>query len=195
MDIWTVRVIVWVASLLLGVIRGVHSYRKPATTVVASRRGALETIILAVSIVGFIVPLAWAVSTWLHDVNYPPLLVVQLIGLLFIGGGLVLFNRTHVDIGKNWSATLQIARDQELITTGIYARVRHPMYLSLIVFALGESLLIPNWVAGPACLIGCIVLAGLRMRAEERMLVERFGKAYRDYAARTPAIFPRLTAL
>ena len=192
MEIWDVRLLVWAAGLSLGVIRAAHSVRKPSATAAVRKTGALQTIILAVSLVGFIVPLIWASTTWLHEFNYQANWMVQVAGLVVIVAGLSLFNRTHVDIGRNWSSTLQIVEGQELITSGIYARVRHPMYLSLILFALGQVLLIPNLFAGVASLIGCSVLAGLRIRAEDAMLRERFGRAYEEYAARTPALVPRV---
>lgn len=190
-EIWVVRILVWAAGLALGVIRGAHSYQKPKSSVAFRQPGATQPAILAVSLVGFIVPIIWASTSWLHEWNYAANRVVQFAGVAVIAVGLHLFNRTHADIGRNWSSTLQIVEGQELITSGIYARVRHPMYLSLLLFALGQALLIPNVFAGPACLIGCGVLAGLRMRDEEAMLRARFGQAYEDYASQTPALLPR----
>lgn len=191
LEIWEVRLAVWLAGLGLGVIRGIYSYAKPRATATVRRTGALQTIILAVSVVGFIVPIVWASTTWLHELNYRASGLVQIAGLMVVAAALYLFKRTHVDIGRNWSSTLQIVEGQELITSGVYARVRHPMYLSLLLYALGQAMLIPNWFAGLACVIGCSVLAGLRMRSEEAMLRDQFGRAYEDYAADTPALIPR----
>jgi protein-S-isoprenylcysteine O-methyltransferase Ste14 len=49
------------------------------------------------------------------------------------------------------------------------------MYLALALYSIGQALVIPNWVAGPSNLIAFAILCALRIRAEERMMVEEFG--------------------
>ena len=67
---------------------------------------------------------------------------------------LVMFRLTHKALGKMWSVSLQLKQDHKLVTTGIYRRLRHPMYTAFWLMALAQALLLPNWIAGTAGLVG-----------------------------------------
>jgi protein-S-isoprenylcysteine O-methyltransferase Ste14 len=66
------------------------------------------------------------------------------------------------------------------------------MYSALVLYSVGQALVIPNWVAGPANLILFVVLLVLRLRAEEKMMVQQFGDEYAAYTARTKRLVPRV---
>jgi len=84
-----------------------------------------------------------------------------------------------------------VVREQHsLVTTGVYAHVRHPMYAAFWLWALAQFLLLPNWIAGMAGLVGFGVLFFGRVGAEEQMLIDHFGDDYRRYMARTARIIP-----
>ena len=106
--------------------------------------------------------------------------------------GLWLFWRSHVDLGDNWSVTLEIDARHRLVTQGVYRFVRHPMYTSFLVSGLGQALLLANWVAGPAALVAVAVLVLVRLPNEEAMMIEAFGDQYRAYMRSTGGIVPRL---
>ena len=101
-----------------------------------------------------------------------------------------LFHRTHRELGRNWSVTLEIREQHALVTTGIYSRLRHPMYSAFWLWALAQALLLPNWIAGPAGLVGFGTLFFMRIGREERLMVEMFGDEYRRYMARTAPHHP-----
>lgn len=93
-------------------------------------------------------------------------------------------------LGKQWRLAAVIAEDHQLITTGPYAVLRHPIYTALLGILLATALLIARW---PHALAGlALYLAGteIRARAEESVLVQAFGDAYRDYRRRTHAYLP-----
>lgn len=78
-----------------------------------------------------------------------------------------------------------------LLTEGIYARVRHPRYLGVILGTVGLSLVV-NYV-GVYVLVGAFIpVLHAVVVLEERELVERFGEAYRDYQGRVTRLIPRL---
>ena len=77
-----------------------------------------------------------------------------------------------------------------LLTTGIYAHVRHPRYAQIVVAVLGWALL-SNHLAAYAALVVVIVSLCLIIPLEERELVERFGESYEAYRRSVPALSPR----
>jgi len=115
------------------------------------------------------------------------------LGVVAMAAGLWLFWRSHVDLGENWSVTLEIDARHRLVTRGVYRFVRHPMYTSFIVSGVGQALLLANWIAGPAALVAVAVLVAVRVPNEEAMMIGQFGDEYRDYMRRTGGIVPRLS--
>ena len=101
-----------------------------------------------------------------------------------------LFFRSHADLGTNWSVTLELRQEHRLITQGVYRAIRHPMYSALTLYAVGQALVIPNWVAGFSNVIALLVLIALRVGAEEKMMAEQFGDEYAAYSARTKRFVP-----
>jgi protein-S-isoprenylcysteine O-methyltransferase Ste14 len=66
------------------------------------------------------------------------------------------------------------------------------MYSALVLYSVGQALVVPNWVAGPSNLIALSVVLALRVRAEEQMMVQEFGDEYAAYTARTKRLVPRV---
>jgi protein-S-isoprenylcysteine O-methyltransferase Ste14 len=115
---------------------------------------------------------------------------IAILGIVTLCGALLLFYRSHADLGKNWSISLQIRDEHRLVTSGIYRFIRHPMYTSFFLLAIAQVLLLPNWFAGLAGLVGVTILYAFRVRQEERMMLERFGTDYQAYMARTARVIP-----
>src|SRR2546430_6060986 len=76
--------------------------------------------------------------------------------------------RRHTIFDCDWSSDV-CSSD----LTGVYRHVRHPMYAAFFLWAIAQALLLPNWIAGPAGLVGFGTLFGLRVRREERRSEER----------------------
>lgn len=108
--------------------------------------------------------------------------------------GIALFRESHVSLGRNWSTTTELRDGHELITTGIYEHVRHPMYSSLWMIFATTPLLIQNWIAGFAPVVGYAFLYFLRVPCEEEMMKERFGEAYSEYMKHTGRLWPPMSA-
>jgi protein-S-isoprenylcysteine O-methyltransferase Ste14 len=108
--------------------------------------------------------------------------VITAVGLLFTG-----WARIH--IGRNWSGTVTIKQEHELISSGPYAIVRHPIYTGLIVAFIGSGLARGEWRGVLAVIIAWAAL-WRKLRLEERWMTERFGEQYAAYCRRTPALVP-----
>jgi protein-S-isoprenylcysteine O-methyltransferase Ste14 len=92
-------------------------------------------------------------------------------------------------LGRRFSGLVAIQRDHELVTSGIYRRVRNPSYLGLLLGALGWALVFRSVLGIVITLLLLIPLSG-RMRAEEQLLAEHFGPEYESYRQRTWRLFP-----
>jgi len=184
--------LVWVAGIIgWYVIRYPHQRRSRKTPIASRRECVREGILLATSFTGlFILPMTYVTTGEPQTADYPfhPLLAWS--GAAVFAVALIGFYRTHRDLGRFWSVTLTIRQTHELVTTGVYRHVRHPMYAAFFLWAIAQALLLPNWIAGPAGLVGFGTLFGLRVRREERMMEAAFGDAYRAYAARTSRVIP-----
>ena len=190
MNPWIAKVIVLASTLIMIAIRAPHGRRSRSVKVAKSHKTSLETGLLVLAWVGFFVPLIWLASPVLSFAEYPLTLGPLIAGVMCFVVGLWLFYRSHADLGTNWSITLEVREQHRLITQGIYLRIRHPMYLALVVYSLGHALVIPNWVAGPSNLVAFTILFALRVHAEEQMMTDVFGDEYTAYAARTKRLVP-----
>jgi protein-S-isoprenylcysteine O-methyltransferase Ste14 len=185
------KAVVLIAAAMLGLIRGAYTLRRPRATVATRREGWRELFVIVAVVAGFFVPIVWASTVWLAFADVGPRSLPIAAGAAVLAASLWLFHRTHADLGANWSARLQIVDTHRLVTTGVYRRIRHPMYLSLLLYGLGQMLAVPNWVAGPCGLAGAALLVAMRIGPEEAMMRERFGREYDAYMAGTGRVLPR----
>jgi protein-S-isoprenylcysteine O-methyltransferase Ste14 len=187
---WYARAAVIAATIVMIAIRAPHGQRSRSVPVKRSAKGALETALLTLAWLGFFLPLVWLVSPLLDFADYPLLPVPYVAGVGTLGVSLYLFHRSHADLGTNWSITLEVREGHRLVTKGVYRLVRHPMYLALFLYSLGQALVLPNWVAGPSYLVAFGLLFALRVGPEEHLMREEFGAEYDAYAARTKRLVP-----
>src|SRR5579862_4585452 len=115
---WIAKAVIVAASIVMVVIRAPHGQRSRAAKVTTDRRGRLENVLLAMAMVGFVIPLIWVVSPLFAFADYPLRPGALASGIVFLVVGLWLFYRSHADLGANWSLTLQIREQHQLITTG-----------------------------------------------------------------------------
>jgi protein-S-isoprenylcysteine O-methyltransferase Ste14 len=190
MNPWFAKAIIIVSSIVMVIIRAPHGQRSRRIKVVKSRQGTLEIALLTLAWIGFFIPLIWIATPILAFADYSLHPVPFMAGILCLALGLWLFHRSHADLGTNWSITLEVRESHQLVTQGIYHRVRHPMYLALLLYSSGQVLVLPNWLAGPSYLVAFGLLFALRVGPEERMMLEEFGKDYEAYMARTKRLVP-----
>lgn len=187
---WFGKAIILASSIVMVLIRAPHGQRSRGVKVVRSGRGALEIALLALAWLAFFVPLVWVAAPVFAFANYPLRPAPLAAGVVCLTGGLWLFARSHADLGTNWSITLEVREKHQLVTRGVYRAVRHPMYSALLLYSLGQALVVPNWIAGPSYGVAMSLLIALRLGPEERMMLEEFGKDYEAYMGRTKRLVP-----
>jgi protein-S-isoprenylcysteine O-methyltransferase Ste14 len=107
--------------------------------------------------------------------------------LTFAGTGLSIWAR--LILGENWSAKVTRKVDHELIRSGPYAFVRHPIYSGLLLATIGTAIFVGEYrglVAVPLVLLS----ESIKARREERFMIEEFGQTYQEYREQTWFIVP-----
>lgn len=94
-------------------------------------------------------------------------------------------------LGRNWSGSVMIKADHELITTGPYRIARHPIYTGLLIAFAGNALVVGE-VRGLIAFAIAFAALWRKLRLEERFMLEQFGQAYVDYSQRVAAVVPFL---
>jgi protein-S-isoprenylcysteine O-methyltransferase Ste14 len=190
MNPWIAKVVILTASVVMVAIRAPHGQRSRGVKVVAHRKGGRETALLTLAWAGFFIPLVWVASPVFSFAEYPLRAGPIGAGIACFIAGLWLFYRSHADLGANWSITLEVREQHRLITHGVYRRIRHPMYTALLLYSVGQALVIPNWLAGPSNLVAFVMLFAGRVGAEEAMMRAQFGDEYQAYMSRTQRLAP-----
>lgn len=120
-------------------------------------------------------------------VSYQPSFPV--IGAVLVAAGLGFAVWARVRLAGNWSGTVTLKQDHELVRSGPYALVRHPIYTGILLAAIGSVVAIDRWSAVLA--LALMAAAFLRKIAtEERFMAEAFGPAYADYSRSTARLVP-----
>lgn len=185
--------VVWfVGLIILHILRTPFVNMTKANIVVESYESKVERVLMFSLWLGmFLIPVVQLITGVLAFSQYDLPFWMVLLGVVCFTSGIWLFWRSHIDLGKNWSVTLELHEDHSLITSGVYKKVRHPMYSSIWLIALSQPLLIHNWIAGFATIIIFSITCLIRLPIEEKMMYEKFGTAYEKYCRKTGRLIPR----
>ncbi len=119
----------------------------------------------------------------------PPSAPLTVLTVIFLVAGLVIAITARRALAGNWSSQVAIKEGHELITSGLYRYIRNPIYSGMLLMVLGSVL---SFGTLSACIGFVVVLAGmvLKLRGEERILSEHFGREYAAYKQHSKALIP-----
>lgn len=124
------------------------------------------------------------------DIRFIPLsLTASVVGMVLTLAGLLLALWARFFLGRNWSGEITVKKDHQLIRTGPYAIVRHPIYSGFLFALLGTAIAFGQ----VRCFIGLVLAAiGWRLKSlvEERYMTEQFGAEYTAYQGQVKALVP-----
>ena len=171
-------------------------YRVESTRREPERRQKAESMaskILIVAILGYLV----SIVLYMLDVPWtswsrlamPPWL--RWLGVIGAASSILLVAWTHRALGRQYSAEFAIQKDHVLVTTGPYAKTRHPMYTALNMFSFSMALTTSNLLVLLFAILVILPFPWIA-REEEQVLLETFGEEYREYMRRTGRFFPRI---
>ena len=117
---------------------------------------------------------------------------IKIISTIILFLDTIIFYLSHKELSDNWSPFVEIKEKQKLIKTGIYQYIRHPMYLSMWIFALFQGFVLSNIFIEIFGIITWSNLYFIRISNEEKMMIDTFGNEYIKYIENTGRIFPKL---
>jgi protein-S-isoprenylcysteine O-methyltransferase Ste14 len=113
------------------------------------------------------------------------------IGLLISFMGLLIACWSRYLLGKNWSLSVQKKENHELIKSGPYSILRHPIYTGILLIFIGNTIIVGDYRGIIAVLI-VFISFWFKLKKEEKWLIEIFGEDYHNYKKTTKAIIPYL---
>jgi protein-S-isoprenylcysteine O-methyltransferase Ste14 len=114
----------------------------------------------------------------------------MLAALIFGGAGIWLMWTAITHLGRQFRIQAGLYEDHQLVRSGPYAVVRHPIYASLLALTLATGILMAQWERLIVGLALCIAGNEIRVRAEDRLLEGRFGEEFRKYRRKVRAYVP-----
>lgn len=168
-----------------------HKHSKKIKTV----RPGIERFLVFINFIGMgLLPLFFVI------VPTPNVLVIHLPGwavicsVIILALSLALFHFIHKSLGNNWSPILEIQEEHQLIKSGIYKSIRHPMYTQIWIWVIFQGLVLQNWLVEVYGVVAWLILYVIRVPEEEKMLIDEFGDEYKEYISQTGRVFPKLFA-
>ena len=179
--------VVWVAFLVYWRIKAAHTKATQRLEPAASRiLRTLAFLIVIVLLSTTRIPLPW-----LYRELWPSGLWSFWIGAAVTVTGLLFAVWARQHLASNWSSEVTIKQGHELITTGPYALVRHPIYTGILAGFLGTAIALSQ-VRGVISFVLIFVMLWAKLRREEEWMRSQFGKTYATYAHQTAALVPYL---
>jgi protein-S-isoprenylcysteine O-methyltransferase Ste14 len=160
---------------------------------ISGRMGSAEwvagvgfVIALVVAVVGPLLQLAGAITP------LPMLRIagIQIAGIAFALLGIVLTVWAQLDMGDSWRVGVDESETTALVHTGMFGRVRNPIYTAMLTFDFGIALVTPNFVAIAGLILAVAALELQVRRVEEPYLRDKHGAAYRGYTASVGRFIP-----
>jgi protein-S-isoprenylcysteine O-methyltransferase Ste14 len=188
---WTLGYLIGASWLLFAAYWFVTAFgaKAPAKVERATERvGHIILMVIGFMLLRYAAPqsLNWLNRRFLPDVRW-----IYWLGAYLTFAGVMFAIWARRSIGKEWSATVQIKQDHQLIRSGPYARIRHPIYTGILWALAGTTLTIGEYRA----LLGLAVIAvGFVQKAkkEEAFLAAQFGPAFQEHQRQTGFFLPRL---
>jgi|SRR5215469_6199895 len=172
----------WALYWLLSALRAKATQRRES---LASRLAHVVPLVVGATLLAWEAP-PWSALRWRL---WPPSLAADWIGVALVTVGLAFAIWARMHLGTNWSGTVTVKQGHELVRSGPYAYVRHPIYAGLITAILGTA--IASGTVHAAIGLAIIAVALVRKsRTEEDFMREAFPGEYQRYSAEVPALIP-----
>jgi protein-S-isoprenylcysteine O-methyltransferase Ste14 len=188
------RIILPALIIVFAAHRGyyVRKHGRQENTLKKRSEGLPSKIAGFLGLVGFIAVIAYMIQPdWLSWASWPLPRWLRWTGVGIALLGFAMLQWAQNTLGRNWSDTPRMLKDQALVTSGPYQFIRHPIYTAFLLI-LGSTLFISaNWLVGLAWTGMTLLEITSRIGFEESLMLEYFGDQYREYMKRTGRLLPR----
>ena len=173
----------------------VRKHGKEQDTLKKREDGSVTRLAAILGVIGFISILVYVINpNLLAWASFALPLWLRWTGFGIAIFGFSLLQWAQNTLGKSWSDTPRMMKDQALITSGSYQSIRHPIYTAFLLI-MGSTLLISaNWLIGLTWTGMTILEIASRIGFEESLMLEYFGDQYRDYMKKTGRLLPRVNS-
>ncbi len=175
---WLVLIIVWVLS-------GFRTKRA-----IQTQSGGSRLVNLAILIIGvYLIFGRWIGVPALDRQLYEVTVAIAVAGLVAVVAGVGFSIWARLMLGGNWSGVVTVKENHELVRSGPYRVVRHPIYTGILLGMLGSAVQ-RGWVHAFVGVLLCVLSYWLKSRIEERFMVQSFGEQYVQYRHEAKALVP-----
>lgn len=175
----------WVAWALFWIVSAFGTKATQRREPLSSRLAYVLPLLIGGLLIGM--PFPWAPLMRLH--LWPRSFPLYCVGLALVVAGLAFAVWARVHLGRNWSGAVTVKADHELIRTGPYAYVRHPIYTGILAAVIGTALCSATLRSVLGFLIIAIALVR-KLRKEEEFMRAEFPGQYEKYCEEVPALVP-----
>jgi len=187
LTLWLIELLPWYAVMIVWVVTALRRKQDKLTESPAAR-------LLHLIYVGIGLTLLFSQTLPLGPLRermYPVKPSLQWIGIAVTCSGAALAIWARLNLGDNWSSRVNLKQGHQLISSGPYAYVRHPIYSGFLLAVVGTAVEIGEWRGLLATvLIG--VMHSLKAQREERFMLSEFGDRYAQYQKQTGFLVPKL---
>jgi protein-S-isoprenylcysteine O-methyltransferase Ste14 len=175
---WLAVITWWCVWFYAPIFHAPHFQKRPSITVAGPTRVGLLLECLAVFM------------AVLFRIDAPPSLL-RITAAMALGAVGTLIMRASVrHLGLQFRIHAGLYEDHQLVRTGPYAAVRHPIYSSFLCMLLCTILLLTRWEGAVVPVLLFIIGTEIRVHSEEKLLASRFGAQFEAYRKQVPAYIP-----
>ncbi len=173
-------VVFWFAWGYPFIFRAPHKQQRPSITAIGATRLGLLLECIAI----------WIAFATRLPADYP-IPLARLVPAFVLGPIAAVLSWSSVrHLGKQFRIHAGLYHDHELVRSGPYAIVRHPIYSSLLAILLSTLLILTPWEWAAAAMVLFIIGTEIRVQTEDKLLASRFGDEFAAYRSKTPAYIP-----
>lgn len=185
---WQIDLLPWYALALVWAVAALRVRSTKISEPIAAR---LFTIILVGSAFALLFSRSLSIG-WLGHRMFSRSHLLDWVGVALSFAGCLIAIWARLTLGRNWSAQVSLKTGHELVRSGPYAYIRHPIYAGLLLAVVGTAIVLGEW-RGIAAITLIAIAHGLKARIEEQFLISQFGEEYAHYREKTGFLIPRLS--
>src|SRR5215471_14903892 len=185
--LWQIELLPWYAFMIVWGIAALKVKKDKVTESPAAR-------LVHIAIIGFALVLLFSQTLPLGPLRQrflPAIAWLQWLGIALTCSGTAVAIWARISLGDNWSSRVNLKQGHQLISSGPYAYMRHPIYSGLLLAVVGTAVEIGEW-RGLGAIVLVAVTQSLKARREEKFMLSEFGERYAQYQKQTGFLVPKL---